>query len=98
MENNLTIAQFLRYLERRIHEELVSKNVDELNYLSTTVRVFWEAAEHEKDTELYSLLDDMNYLLNETLMGVQAKGETVLPAIATKLKQLEQRELSNRNE
>jgi hypothetical protein len=53
---------------------------------------------HEKDTELYSLLDDMNYLLNETLMGAQAKGETVLPSIATKLTRLEQRELSNKNE
>lgn len=63
-----------------------------MNYLSTTVRVLFEVAERENDTELYSLLDDMNYLLNETLMGAQAKGETVLPSIFAKLEQLEERE------
>jgi len=31
----------------------------------------------------------MNYLLNETLMGAQAKGEKVLSAVASKLQQIE---------
>jgi hypothetical protein len=69
-----------------------NQNEEELNYLSTTVRVLFEAAEHENDAELYALLDDMNYLLNETLMGAQAKGETVMPSISAKLKQLNERE------
>jgi hypothetical protein len=98
MENEMTIARLLRYLQRRIDEELVNGNEEELNYLSTTVTVLWEAAEHQKDTELYSVLDDMNYLLNETLMDAPSKGETVLPSIAAKLDRLEQRELAKRND
>ena len=73
MTSKITISQLFRYLQRRIVEELGNQNVEELNYLSTTVRILFEAAEHENDPELYSLLDDMNYLLNETLMGAQAK-------------------------
>ena len=91
-------SSVLRYLQRRIHEEMVNGSEEELNYLSTTVSIFLEAAEHQKDTELSSVLDDMNDLLNETLMGAQAKGETVLPSIETKLTRLEQRELSSRSE
>jgi hypothetical protein len=60
--------------------------------LSTTVRVVWEAAESHDDKELYLLLDDMNYVLNETLMGAQAKGEKCLSSVDTKLKQIEMKE------
>ena len=89
----MTIPQLVRYLQQRILDELTKKNEEELNYLSTTVRVLFEAAEHENDADFYSLLDDMNYLLNETLMGAQGKGESVLPSVATKLKQLEERDI-----
>lgn len=85
----MTLVDLLRYLHQRVLEELVKKNEEELNYLSTTVRELCEAAERYQDTELYSLLDDMNYLLNETLIGAQAKGENVLPAVASKLRQIE---------
>jgi len=65
----MTLVDLLRYFHQRVLKELAKKNEEELNYLSTTVRELWEAAERYEDTELYSLLDDMNYLLNETLMG-----------------------------
>jgi hypothetical protein len=73
-------------------DELARGNEAELNYLSTVIRECWEAAEHHQDAQVYSLLDDMNYILNETLMGAQAKGERLLPAVASKLKQLEEAE------
>jgi hypothetical protein len=89
LPNQMTLVDLLRYLHQRILDELAKKNEEELNYLSTTVRELWEAAERYQDTELYSLLDDMKYLLNETLMGAQAKGENVLAAVASKLRQIE---------
>jgi len=89
LSNRMTLVDLLRYLHQRVLDELTKKNEEELNYLSTTVRELWEAAERYEDTELYSLLDDMNYLLNETLMGAQAKGEKVLSAVASKLQQIE---------
>lgn len=92
MSSQMTISQLFGYLHRRIVAELTNQNEEELNHLGTTVRVLFEAAEHENDAELYTLLDDMNYLLNETLMGAEAKGETVLPSISAKLKQLDERE------
>jgi hypothetical protein len=85
----MTLVDLLRYLHQCVLDELAKKNEEELNYLSTTLRVLWEAAERHHDTELYSLLDDMNYLVNETLMGAQAKGENVLPTVASKLRQME---------
>ena len=99
MSTQITISQLFGYLHRRIVAELTNQNEEELNYLGTTVRVLFEAAEHENDAELYTLLDDMNYLLNENLMGAPAKGETVLPSISAKLKQLDERDkLRIRNE
>jgi hypothetical protein len=85
----MTLVDLLRYLHTRVLDELPNKNEEELNYLSTTVEELFEAAGHLHDTEVYSLLDDMNYLLNETLMDAQAKGESVLPVISSKLEQLE---------
>jgi hypothetical protein len=85
----MILVDLLRYLHQCVLDELARKNEEELNYLSSTVRELREAAERYQDTELYSLLDDMNYLLNETLMGAQAKGENVLPAVASKLRQIE---------
>jgi hypothetical protein len=87
----MTIPQLLRYLHQRILDELAKGNEEELNYLSTTTRVIFEAAESHGDDDLYSLLDDLNYLLNETLMGAQGKGERALSTIATKLQKLEER-------
>jgi hypothetical protein len=89
LPNQMILVDLLRYLHQCVLDELARKNEEELNYLSSTVRELREAAERYQDTELYSLLDDMNYLLNETLMGAQAKGENVLPAVASKLRQIE---------
>jgi len=91
MQHQLTIPRLLHYLHERILLELTNQNEEELNYLGTTVRVLFEAAEQEKDSDLYGLLDDMSYVLNETLMGAQAKAETVLPSITEKLKKLDKR-------
>lgn len=91
MEHQLTIPRLLHYLHERILLELTNQNVEELNYLGITVRMLFEAAEQENDSDLYALLDDMSYMLNETLMGAQAKAETVLPSITAKLKELDKR-------
>jgi hypothetical protein len=89
LPNQMTLVDLLRYLHQRILDELSNKNEEELNDLSTIVRGLFEAAGRHHDDEVYSLLDDLNYLLDETLMDAQGKGESVLPAIATKLQQIE---------
>ena len=91
MEHQLTIPRLLHYLHERMLLELTNQNEEELNYLGITVRMLFEAAEQENDSDLYALLDDMSYVLNETLMGAQAKAETVLPSITAKLEQLDKR-------
>ena len=92
MRNKMTMLDLLRYLHKRMLDELAKGDEDELNYLSTTLRELWEAAERFGDSDLYMLLDDMNYVLNETLMGAQAKGERALASVTDKLKQMEESE------
>ena len=92
MRNTMTIVGLLRYLHQRMLTALAAGSEDELNQLSGTLMQIWEAAEHYEDRTLYELLDDMNYVLNETLMDARPKGERRLASVASKLKQLEDAE------
>jgi hypothetical protein len=92
----MTIIDLLQYLHQRILDNLARQDEEELNYLSTTLRELWEAVEQHGDSELYVLLDDMNYVLNETLMGAQPKGERTLAKIASQLAHLKEAEQEGR--
>jgi hypothetical protein len=91
----MTAIQLYRYLHNRILDALAKHDEAELRYLSITVETLYEAAECSNDTDAYQLLDDMTYLLNETLTGAQVKGESCLPLIELKLKQMEGAEGQN---
>jgi hypothetical protein len=88
----MTIVDLMRHIHEQVLAALAKKDQQELAYFGTTVQQLLEAAERYHDSKLYSLLDDMNYLLNETLTGAQAKGETCLSSISEKLEQLEREE------
>jgi hypothetical protein len=92
----MTISDLMRFIHEQVLAALAKKDQQELAYLGTTVQQLLEAAERYHDSQLHSLLDDMNYLLNETLMGAQAKGEKCLPSITEKLAQLEREENSRK--
>jgi hypothetical protein len=91
----MTAIQLYRYLHSQTLDALAKQDETELRYLSITVETLYEAAEYCNDTDAYQLLGDMTYLLNETLTGAQVKGESCLPSIESKLKEMEDAEGQN---
>jgi hypothetical protein len=90
-EIKMTIANLLEYLYQQLLQRLDNQsdeNAKALNDLRATLIELSDAAEHHQDWFVYEFLDDMLYLLRETSMGSRAKGESVLPALADRVKAL----------
>lgn len=84
----MTIPDLLQYLHQQVVTSLAKQDEQTLGNLSAMLMELSEAAQHYGDMELYEVLDDLTYPVNETLMGAPGKGAGVLDEVPAKIAKL----------
>ena len=88
-ETHMTIFDLLRDLQKQVLSRIDKNNRSQLQYLSYVLAELEEAAARLNDNQMVSVLDEMGYAVNHTLMGVDFKAQGALPEIERLLSALE---------
>jgi hypothetical protein len=77
----MKLVNLLRTLRGRLLNALEGDNKDELSALMMTFAMLKEAAYSEQDTNLATLLEDMEYSAQHGVMGVKSKALASIPPL-----------------